>query len=235
MPPKIMGKSMFTNHNEQNRQLWLSKTLNSVPAGFRLLDAGAGECKNKKHCGHLAYVSQDFGEYTGGGDEGVSQNAWDATQVDIISDITEIPEQDASFDVILCSEVFEHIPDPVSALAEFQRLLKPKGLLILTAPFASNVHMAPYHFSSGFSKYWYNHHLKKFNFDILELTANGTWYDVLLQETRRLPALERSKKVKKWPLAYIPLFFLFLYFGFTLNSKRSDLSCFGWHCIAQKQ
>lgn len=40
----------------------------------------------------------------------------------------------ASFDLILCSEVIEHIPDSRRALAEMSRLLRPKGVLILSTP-----------------------------------------------------------------------------------------------------
>ena len=147
-----------TNINELNRQAWLKKTLGALPAGSRLLDAGAGELQNRLHCGHLAYVSQDFCQYEGqrGGvpAEGLQCSSWDTSRIDLVSDITAIPAPDASFDAILCSEVLEHVPEPTHALDEFARLLKPGGVVILTAPFSSNVHMAPYHFCSGFSRYW---------------------------------------------------------------------------------
>jgi len=144
---------MFRNLNEANRQRWLAKTLNALPEGLRILDAGAGELKNKVYCKHLNYVSQDFCQYSGGGKEGLSPEKWDTSKIDIVSDIANIPEPDASFDAILCSEVLEHVPEPTKALDEFQRLLKPGGILILTAPFNSLVHMAPYHYCTGFSKY----------------------------------------------------------------------------------
>ena len=51
---------MLKNINEETRQAWLSKTLQALPDGARILDAGAGELKNRKYCGHLDYVSQDF-------------------------------------------------------------------------------------------------------------------------------------------------------------------------------
>jgi SAM-dependent methyltransferase len=124
------------------------------------LDAGAGELRNKPLCHHLTYVSQDLCLYEGQGDgTGLQTRRWDTDRIDIRCDITAIPEPDASFDAILCSEVFEHLPDPLKALDEFARLLKPGGKLILTAPFASLVHFAPYFFGTGFSKYWYEHHL----------------------------------------------------------------------------
>jgi SAM-dependent methyltransferase len=159
---------------------------------------------------------------------------WDTSKIDLVSDITEIPAPDASFDVILCSEVLEHVPEPTHALDEFTRLLKPGGVLILTAPFASNVHMAPYHFCSGFSKYWYEHHLPLRGFVIETLVANGDWYSVLRQEITRLGGMERQRGNWIWPLAY--LYSLFGLFYFTLRADKSaeDLACFGWQCVAVK-
>lgn len=226
---------MFRNINEVSRQAWLTHTLRMLPSGIRILDAGAGELRNRAHCAHLDYVSQDFGEYTGGGAEGLSSTPWDATKVDITSDITSIPELDASFDAILCSEVLEHVPEPTKALDEFTRLLKPGGILILTAPFSSNVHMAPYHFCSGFSKYWYEHHLRRRGYKIKELTPNGDWYALLRQEITRLGGMERRKGNWTWPLAYLFALLGVGYFLLRRKETASDLACFGWHCVAVKQ
>ena len=49
-------------------------------------------------------------------------------------DATRLPFSDASFDHIVTSEVLEHIQDDVSAIAEFQRILKPGGSLTVTVP-----------------------------------------------------------------------------------------------------
>jgi len=126
------------NINEINRQAWLRQILATLPKGARLLDAGAGEQKNRQYCGHLNYVSQDFCKYQGVGggapDEGLQSNGWNTRGIDLVSDITAVPAPDASFDAILCSEVLEHVPDPTRALDEFSRLLKPGGKLILAAP-----------------------------------------------------------------------------------------------------
>src|SRR5204863_1582506 len=141
--PICLPESM---NNDAARQAWLKKTLAALPAGGRILDAGAGELRNKPLCAHLFYVSQDFGRYEGTGDgKGLHAGQWDTSRIDVVSDITAIPQPDASFDAILCSEVLEHIPEPTKALDEFARLLKPGGKLVLTAPFASLVHLAAYH------------------------------------------------------------------------------------------
>jgi SAM-dependent methyltransferase len=172
---------------------------------------------------------------TRGGAEGLSSTPWDASKVNIISDITSIPEPDGSFDAILCSEVLEHVPEPTHALDEFTRLLKPGGILILTAPFASNVHMAPYHFCSGFSKYWYQHHLTARGYKIRELIANGDWYALVRQEITRLGGMERSKGNWTWPLAYLYALLGVGYFALRLKRTAPDLACFGWQCVAVKQ
>ncbi|MDM7327529.1 MAG: methyltransferase domain-containing protein [Thermosynechococcus sp. Uc] len=226
--------SLFGSKNETGRSKWLEQKLHSIPPGLRILDAGAGELRNKHLCDHLIYVSQDFCQYDGQGNkEGLHTGNWDTSKVDLVCDITEIPEPDASFDVILCSEVFEHIPDPLKALEEFSRLLKTGGKLILTAPFASLVHFAPYHYATGFSRYWYEYHLPRYGFKIEELAPNGDWFAYLEQELMRLPQMTRQYGDWSWPISYLVSLVGGLYF--LLRGKRlkaSELACFGWHCLA---
>ena len=164
-------------NNEANRLRWLEAALKKIPAGSRILDAGAGELDKKKFCSHLNYVSQDFGQYDGKGDgKGLQTKGWDNSKLDIVSDITSIPEPDASFDAIMCIEVFEHIPDPIAAVKEFSRLLRTGGHLIITAPFCSATHFAPYHFSTGFNRYFYEKHLTENGFVISEINENGDFF-----------------------------------------------------------
>lgn len=49
-------------------------------------------------------------------------------------DNEDIPEEEASFDMIVCAEVLEHIYDVDHCLAEIRRLLKSGGKAILTTP-----------------------------------------------------------------------------------------------------
>jgi SAM-dependent methyltransferase len=49
-------------------------------------------------------------------------------------DILRSSFPDAHFDLILCSEVIEHIEDARQALAEMRRLLSPSGVLVLSTP-----------------------------------------------------------------------------------------------------
>jgi SAM-dependent methyltransferase len=234
---ELLKKFLQIDENEYARNQWLAKTLAEIPPGLRILDAGAGELRNRALCAHLKYVSQDFCQYDGSGDaRGLQTGNWNTTQIDLVCDITNIPEPDASFDAILCSEVFEHLPDALAALNEFARLLRPSGKLILTAPFASLVHFSPYHYVSGFSRYWYEYHLPRRGFDIKELSANGDWFGYTRQELLRLPAMARRYGDWCWPLAYLVTGVGLIYFSLRTKSKMAeDVACFGWHCVAVRR
>ena len=219
--------------NETERQRWVRKMLSGLTAGSRILDAGAGEQQYRNYCSHLNYVSQDFCEYKGtGNDQGLQTGTWDISSIDIRSDIVAIPENDKSFDAILCTEVFEHIPDPIAALNEFHRLLKKGGVVILTAPFCSLTHFAPYHFYSGFNSYFFEYHLSRIGFSITEITPNGDWSEYEAQEIRRLLSIYGV------PPFYIKILIYFILRFININRKKintSDICCFGFHVRAVKK
>ena len=103
----------------------------------------------------------------------------------------------------MCIEVIEHVPNPVEALGEIHRVLKKGGNLILTAPFNSLTHYAPYHYSTGFSSYFYEHHLNNLGFEIIEIDANGNFLNFLGQETRRLKTV--SSKYSNYKLNFLTI------------------------------
>ena len=85
---------MYISTNQSERDKWLAETLLKIPAGSRILDAGAGELRNKPLCAHLNYVSQDFCQFQGNDQNAPglgSKGVWDTSQIDIESDITKIP------------------------------------------------------------------------------------------------------------------------------------------------
>lgn len=223
--------------NEETRVRWIESTLKKIPAGATILDAGAGESQFKKFCAHLNYVAQDFAQYEGTGEVGLQTGTWDNSKLDIVSDITSIPRPNGSFDAVMCTEVLEHVPDPVAALKELNRLLKPGGHLLITAPFASLTHFAPYHFASGLSRFFYEHHLGKMGYNILELELNGNYFEFLAQEVRRI-----KRMAKEYTQTNISIFdkvinHLLLYRLQKLSAKgdkSKEILCYGVHVFAQK-
>lgn len=234
----MFGASKIGLDNEQNRMQWVEKTLLRIPRGSRILDAGAGEGKYKKFCGHLEYLSQDFCQYNGAGDKrGLQADKWDTSQINIISDITSIPEGDKSFDALMCVEVFEHLPEPIKAIREFHRLLKPQGYLILTAPFCSLTHFAPYHFYSGFSRYFYEKHLREAGFEILEMEQNGNWFSYMAQEMRRMPWCAEhyaQHTVSIFTRVVIRINLLLLERIERTGKGSAEFFCHGYHVFARK-
>jgi ubiquinone/menaquinone biosynthesis C-methylase UbiE len=227
--------------NKSVRDVWLEKCLSSIPQGLKILDAGAGESPYKRYCGHLDYYAQDFGKYDGyGNKEGLQTESWDNSKLDIISDITNIPVENGSFDAIMCTEVLEHIPDPIKAIKEFGRILKPGGLLIVTAPISSLTHFAPFYFYNGFSKYFYEHYLKKNNFEVIELSYNGNYFEYIAQEIHRIPFMAKNYASfggKIFNVIFrtliIPLL-MFLAYCSSKDSSSHEMLAFGIYIKARK-
>jgi len=63
---------------------------------------------------------------------------------DILCDITAPNLPKSSFDVIVISEVLEHVTNPQNAVNGLDYLLKPGGKIILTVPFIFPIHDRPY-------------------------------------------------------------------------------------------
>jgi len=51
-----------------------------------------------------------------------------------VGDVKKLPFDDGVFDVIICSEVLEHVDRYEEALIEFKRCLKPSGMLVMSFP-----------------------------------------------------------------------------------------------------
>lgn len=49
-------------------------------------------------------------------------------------DVVRMPYPDASFDLVLCSHVLEHVPDDRTAIAQIYRVLRPGGTAIIVVP-----------------------------------------------------------------------------------------------------
>lgn len=227
--------------NHAARAQWIENKLKALPEGSSLLDVGAGECAYKPFCDHLEYLAQDIAEYDGTGAEGLHTGAWDTSKLDFVCDLYDIPE-DRQFDTVFCSEVLEHVVDPVRAVEKMARLTKPGGRMILTAPFNSLTHFAPYHFCTGFSRYFYETHLTRLGFEITELTPNGGWFDMMDQELGRVGRVRGQFKVG-WrdPLTLLVMLLaranmrlISALDGERMARRSSELQCFGWHVIAQK-
>ena len=160
------ARERFWNAEAYARDQWVKAQADRLPPRSRVLDAGAGASKYRPCFSHCQYETQDFCQYEG---ELVKYRE----KVNYVCDITAIPLAGGCLDAILCTEVLEHVVNPMAVVEEFSRLLKPGGKLFLTAPLLSYLHMEPYHFYGGFTHHWYRHWLPQYGFCVESITPIG--------------------------------------------------------------
>jgi SAM-dependent methyltransferase len=176
----VASGSEAREFNARSRDEWVADRARSVTPGSRVLDVGAGTAPYRDLFKHCQYETHDFEQY-----EGYKGSEGHYAHIDYVSDITAIPVADATFDVILCTEVLEHVPRPIEALCEMARVTKPGGRLFLTAPLGSGLHQEPYHFYGGYTDHWYRKFLTEFGCDVVSIEPNHGFFAHLAQECAR--------------------------------------------------
>jgi SAM-dependent methyltransferase len=53
---------------------------------------------------------------------------------DMVADVTALPFDADSFDVVICNHVLEHVPDDAAAIGEMLRVLRPGGTALMLHP-----------------------------------------------------------------------------------------------------
>ena len=94
--------------------------------GLRVLDVGCGDRPYER-------LLEDAAEIVGFDVPG-------NPHADLHGSIDALPVEDASFDVVLCLQVLEHVPSPEAAVRELRRVVKPGGLVL-----ASTHGIYPFH------------------------------------------------------------------------------------------
>lgn len=98
---------------------------------------------------------------------------------DVVGDAIRVPVASESFDVVLCTEVLEHVRDPRPALSEVFRVLKRGGTLVMTAPFMHRIHADPCDFGRYTDQYWQSV-LSELGFSEVAVEPQGGFYSVIL-------------------------------------------------------
>lgn len=114
--------------------LWRAARTNTAAVRGRVLDAGSGRgaWRDVIRSSGAEYESIDLAPR--GGDS----PTW-------VGDIMRMPQiPDGRYDAVVSHQVLEHLPRPWEALAEFHRVLKPGGVLVVSAPHLSRRHELPH-------------------------------------------------------------------------------------------
>ncbi len=160
---------------------------------------------------------------------------------EVIADAHHLPFENNSFEIILCTEVLEHVKNPQEVINEFYRVLMPGGRVILTTRFVYPIHDAPNDFWR-FTKYGLMELFK--NWEIIELEAENLTFStvaVLLQRISFQTKLKVNKFSKGILYIFIKLFdnlnfFVREEFGDIQRSiKEENILSSGYYIVAKKK
>lgn len=123
----------FINKNETNKRLRvvydnILRNINLKNKTF--LEVGCG-------LGYFIKVAKEKGANIYGID--IGKNLVDRCQKVVpgkyqVGSAEKLPYKDNYFDIVLCTEVIEHTPHPSKSISELIRVVKPKGIVIITTP-----------------------------------------------------------------------------------------------------
>lgn len=95
-------------------------------SSLRVLEAGCGSCNHIDFRQKTHLVGIDISESQ------LEQNSY--LDEKILGDIQYFDFPPSSFDIIVCVDVMEHLPEPEMALRGFARAVSPNGLIVLKMP-----------------------------------------------------------------------------------------------------
>jgi SAM-dependent methyltransferase len=121
------------------------------------------------------------------------------SSIDIQVSAERLPFCNGSIDVVLLTEVIEHLPNPTQAMSEIARVLSPGGVLLLTWPFCYGLHELPNDYTR-FTEFGMAVLLQRSGLEIQKIRRRGDVFAVLwvivsqvvgnaLEAIRRIPLL----------------------------------------------
>lgn len=106
----------------------LERGLGFLPADARLLEIGGNR---GEHCG---FVQHSYSEYVVSDCRKVDAEPINERIHFQVADAHHLPYEDSRFDRVLVTCVLHHLADPVQALREIRRVVRPGGYVSLTIP-----------------------------------------------------------------------------------------------------
>jgi SAM-dependent methyltransferase len=138
----------------------------SLPAGARVLDAGAGELRYAHCFARQRYVALDLA---------IGDSAWDYSRLNLLGDLERLPLADGAFDAVVNIVTLEHVRRPQQVIDELARVLRTGGRLFLVAPLEWEVHQAPHDFFR-YTRHGLEHLLSTAGFQVRHLEPVGGFF-----------------------------------------------------------
>ncbi len=109
----------------------------------------------------------------------VNINVGPYPNVEVVADAHLLPYADHSIDAIYCEAVLEHLSDPVQAVREMFRVIKPGGEVFAATPFMQAYHGYPHHYQN-FTLTGHTHLFRSLGFTIIDSgTCLGPLYTMV--------------------------------------------------------
>jgi SAM-dependent methyltransferase len=187
--PKPLRRHVL--HFECEIEAAVERLAQELPAGARVLDAGAGEGQYKKYFARQKYVGVDLG---------VGDEQWDYSGLDGVADLGALPFAADSFDAALHIVTIEHLREPAKALAEIARTVKTGGTLLIAAPHEWEVHQAPHDYFR-YTRYGLEYLVKNAGMEVREMHPAGGYFRLLSR--RLLNGLQFFSGGARW-IGFVP-------------------------------
>lgn len=204
----------------------------TVAQGAYVLDAGAGEGQFRSNLTHARYIGVDLA---------VGDAKWDYSGLDAISDLVSLPFKGEAFDAAVCTQVLEHVPEPLQVLQEIHRVLRPGGHLFLSVPQSWHQHQKPYDFYR-YTSYGLQYLLDQAGMRVQSLVPIGGYFWFLSFQLQNINfwLFPRGMPGRRWtwPLrAFLGLLFQLALPAALFHLDRLDRQkdeTLGYLCIATK-
>ena len=138
-------------------------------AGINCLDVGCGDRPYE-------YLFKD-GNYTGIDIED-SGRPIDMKKPDYFYNGTHLPFKNEEFDMVICTQVLEHVPDPLLLLKEMSRVCKRGGGVIISLPFVYPEHEQPFDYFR-FTRFGITELLEKAGMNVLLMKRDSSTIETL--------------------------------------------------------
>ncbi|MHA2427312.1 MAG: class I SAM-dependent methyltransferase [Candidatus Hermodarchaeia archaeon] len=120
------------NSSRVHLERFLLEIAGKLDKDNRVLDAGAGDGKYSHIFKHCTYHSTD-----------IKQVIPSTEKLTYLSNLESVPIETDQYDLVICNQVLEHVPQPQLIINELFRVLKADGELWLTAPLYYEEHGMP--------------------------------------------------------------------------------------------
>lgn len=139
----------------------------------KLVDIGCGRMPYRKDLEPLVseYIGVDHPEVS---------KLYKGVKPEVLADAKKLPFKEKSFDIALLLQVLEHVDDPAKVIKEAARVLKPKGVLIISIPFFYPLHDMPYDFGR-YTPTSFKSFIEDSSLKLIKIKTQGTFWQFWFQ------------------------------------------------------